>query len=147
MLWQRSAWKWMQFSVCVQVNIWTIPSFEPPSSILGRDRHALADFFVWNPMLKNLFEAFFFGILRIFSRIQPKSECNFLFLYQLIFKPYHLSSPLTPLWGVMNICPRGLFCPKFDAEKLVFEAFFSEYSVFLAVFSRKVNVFFHFCTI
>ncbi len=24
----------------------------------------------------------------------------------------------------IDICPRGLFCPKFDAEKLLFETFF-----------------------
>ncbi len=59
---QRSAQKWMQFSVSVQFNIWTISSFEPPNSTLG-----------------------------------GRGE---------------------------DICPHGLFCPKFDAEKLLFKAFF-----------------------
>ncbi len=49
---------------------------------------------------------------------------NFAFLYNLIFKPYPLSSPLAPLGRGIDICPRGLFCPKFNAKKLLFEAFF-----------------------
>ncbi len=60
-----------------------------------------------------------------------KSECIFPFLNNLIFKPYHLSSHLTPLQGGgIDIGPRWLFCPKFDAEKLLFEAFFLELCVF-----------------
>ncbi len=71
---------------------------------------------------------------------------QFPFLYKLISYLYHLSSPLAPLWVEIDICLPGLFFSKFDAEKLLFEAF-SEYGVFLAAFSPKVNVFFHFCTI
>ncbi len=41
---------------------------------------------------KLLFEVFL-GILPIFGSVQPKSECIFPFLYNLIFKQYHLSSP------------------------------------------------------
>ncbi len=45
-------------------------------------------------------------------------------LYNLIFQPYHLLSPLAPLLGEIDIRPRWPFCPKFDAEKLLFKAFF-----------------------
>ncbi len=71
---------------------------------------------------KLLFEPFF-GIAHIFSSIQPKSECILPFLYNFIFKPYHLSSRLAPLQGEIHICTRGLFCPKFEADKLLLEAF------------------------
>ncbi len=64
-----------------------------------------------------------------------KSECIFPFLYNLIFKPYHVSSIVAPLWGGgdIDICPRRLFCPKFDAEKLSFEAFFGILHIFGSV--------------
>ncbi len=68
--------------------------------------------------------------MRIFGSIQPKSECNFPFLYNLIFKPCHLSSPLTPLWGKIDIYPHGLFCPKFDSENFLFEDFFQNIAYF-----------------
>ncbi len=52
-------------------------------------------------------------------------------VYNLIFKPYHLSSPLAPLWGgEIVICPRRLFCPKFYVKKLLFEAFFRIMCIF-----------------
>ncbi len=62
-----------------------------------------------------------------------KSECIFPFLYNLIFKPYHLSSPLAPFQGEIDICPCGLFCPKFDAEKLLFKPFFEITRIFGSV--------------
>ncbi len=62
-----------------------------------------------------------------------KSECIFSFLYNLIFKPYHLSSPPLPLQGEIDICPRELFCPEFDAEKLLFEPFFGIMHIFGSV--------------
>ncbi len=66
----------------------------------------------------------FFGIMRVFSSVhQPESVCNFPILYHLILKP-HFSSPLAPLQGEIDICPHRLFSPKFDAKKLLFEAFF-----------------------
>ncbi len=71
----------------------------------------------------------FFGIMRIFGSVQPKSECNFPFLYNLIFKPY-LSSPVAPIQGEIDIYPNGFFCPKSDAEKLLFEAFFGIMHIF-----------------
>ncbi len=66
-----------------------------------------------------------------------KSSCIFLFLYNLIFKPYYLSSPLPPLQGKIDICPRGLFCPKFDAKKLLFEAFFIIMHIFGSVLPKN----------
>ncbi len=86
-----------------------ISSFEAPRSTPGEDRHI-----PWRTFCpkfdaeKLLFEAFF-GIMRIFSIVQPKSECNFPFLYTSIFKSHHFSSPLAPLWGEIDICPHGLF--------------------------------------
>ncbi len=47
---------------------------------------------------KLLFKTFF-RIMCIFGGVQPKSECNFPFPYNLIFQLYHLSSPLAPLQG------------------------------------------------
>ncbi len=61
-----------------------------------------------------------------------KSECIFLFLYNLIFQPYHLSSPQLNS-GRIDICPRGLFCPKFGAEKLLLDAFFGILRIFASV--------------
>ncbi len=62
-----------------------------------------------------------------------KSECIFPFLYNLIFKPYHVSSPVAPLRGEIVICPRRLFCLKFDAEKLLFEAFYGTVHILTTV--------------
>ncbi len=80
---------------------------------------------------KLLSEAFF-GIMRVFSSVRPKSVCNFPILYHLIFKPY-LSSPLAPLQGEIDIHPRRLFCPKFDAKKLLFDAFFGIMHILITI--------------
>ncbi len=85
---------------------------------------------------KLLFETFY-GIMRIFGSVHPESECNFPFLYNLIFKPYHISRPLATLRGKIDICPRALSCPKFDAEKLLFEAFFGIMLIFASVQSKS----------
>ncbi len=102
---------------------------------------------------KLLFEAFFwdnayffFEIMHIFGSIQPKSECIFPFLYNFIFKPYRLSSPLALLRGEDTHTPSQNFFPKFDTEKLLFEIFFGTMRIF-AAFSWKVNVFLRFYTI
>ncbi len=52
------------------------------------------------------------------------------FLYNFIFKPYNLLNPLAPLQGEIDICPRRLFCPKFDVQKLLFEAFLGIMHIF-----------------
>ncbi len=57
---------------------------------------------------KLLFKALF-RILRIFGSIQPKSECIFPLLYNFIFRPYHLSIPLAPLWERERHMPWGTF--------------------------------------
>ncbi len=64
--------------------------------------------------------------------VVEKNKCIFPFLYNLIFKPYP-SSPLPPLWGEIDIRPRRLPCLKFDAEKLLFEAFFGILRIFGSV--------------
>ncbi len=69
----------------------------------------------------------------IFGSVQPKSECIFLFLYDFIFKPYHLSSFPPPLQEEIDICPRGLFCLKFNAEKFLFEPFLRIMPIFGSV--------------
>ncbi len=61
----------------------------------------------------------------------------FPFLYNLIFKPYHLSIPLAPLRGEIDIYLNGLFCPKFNTEKLLFEAFFGIISIFGSIQSES----------
>ncbi len=89
---------------------------------------------------KPLFELFF-GIMCIFGSIQPKSECNFPFLYNLIFKPYyHLSRPLPPLWEKIDIYPHRLFCPKFDAENLLFEVYFGILCIFSSVQPTDIHL-------
>ncbi len=108
----------------------TISSFDAPSSTPGENRHMpLRTFCLKFDAEKLLFEAFF-GILSIFGSIQPKSECNFPFLYNLIFPPYHLSRPLASLRWEIDICPCRLFCPKLNAKKLLFEAFFGILRIF-----------------
>ncbi len=121
MIWLK---KVKYFSVSVKFNISTISSFKPLCTTLGGDRHMPSGLFYPKFDAEKLLFQAFFGILRIFGSVQPKSECIFLFLYNLIFKPDHLSSPLAPLWGEIDICPRGLFYPIFNTEKLLFEAFF-----------------------
>ncbi len=82
--------------------------------------------------------------MRIFGSAQPKSECNFPFLYNLIFKPYHLSSALAPLQGgggEIDICSCRLLCPKFDTEKLLFEAFFKILRIFGSVQYKSECIF------
>ncbi len=59
-----------------------------------------------------------------------KSECIFPSLFNLIFKPYHVSSSLAPLWGEIDICPRALSCLQFYAKKLLFEPFFGIMRIF-----------------
>ncbi len=81
---------------------------------------------------KVLFETFF-GIMHIFGSVSPKMNAIFPFLCNLIFRPYHLSSPLAPLRGEIDIYPKGLFCPKSDTEKLLFEAFFGIMRIFGSV--------------
>ncbi len=44
--------------------------------------------------------------------------------------PYNLPSPLAPLQWEIDKRPRGLLCPKFDAKKLLFEAFFGILRIF-----------------
>ncbi len=73
----------------------------------------------------------------IFGSVQPKSECNFPFLYNLIFQLYHVSSPLTPLREEIDICSCGRFCPKFDAKKLSFEAFLGKMRIFGSVQPKR----------
>ncbi len=73
---------------------------------------------------------FFFRITCIFGNIQHQSECVFPFLYNFIFKPYNLSRPVAPLSGEIDICLRGLFCPKFNAKKVLFEAFIEILRIF-----------------
>ncbi len=89
---------------------------------------------------KLLFKAIF-GIMRILGSVQPKSKCIFPFLHNSIFQPYRLSSSLTPLWGVADICPCGLFYPKFDTEKLLFEAFFGILCIFGSVHPKSEYIF------
>ncbi len=107
--WQRSAQKWMQFSVSVSFNILTISSFETPSSTQGgRLTYGLGDFFERNSVPEKLLFKAFFGILRIFGNVRHKSECIFLFLYNLIFQlntgDNHMLSPVAIKNGV---CPHS----------------------------------------
>ncbi len=79
--------------------------------------------------------------MRIFGRVQPKSEFIFTFLYNFMFKPYHLSRPLVPFREEIRICPRRLFCPKFDVEKLLFEAFLGIMRIFGSVWPKSECIF------
>ncbi len=126
----------------------TISSFEHCSSTPGEGGIDICPcgLFCSKFDAKRLLFKDFFEIMRIFGSVQPKSECNFPFLYNLIFQPYHLSSPLAPPQEEIHICPRELLCLKFNTKKLLSKAFL-EFCVFSAVFSPKVNVFFCFCRI
>ncbi len=98
----------------------------PLASLCGGGGHAHMPSRTFYPKFnaEKLLFAAFFGTMRIFGSIQPKSECIFPLQHDFIFKPYHLLNPIPPLWGRIHICPRGLFYLKFDAEKPLFEAFF-----------------------
>ncbi len=71
-------------------------------------------------------------------------NCTEMEKYIHFFQQYHLPSQ----GGGIDICSRGLFCSKFDAEKLLllFKAFLGIMCIF-GVFSPKVNAIFHFYTI
>ncbi len=90
-----------------------------------------------DPWVKYPRNSIFFNFERILYWYEMKAYFSrnlfFLFLYNLIFKPYHLSSSLAPLREEIDICSRGLFCPKFDAEKLLFEAFLGIMRILTAV--------------
>ncbi len=75
-----------------------------------------------------------------------KSECIFSFLYNLIFKPYHLSNPLAPLQRRWTYALADFFVQNSMLKNFYLKLFW-EYCVFSAVFSPKVNAIFHFCTI
>ncbi len=51
--------------------------------------------------------------------------------YIHFFQPYHLSRPLAPLQGEIDMCP------KFDAEELLFEAFFGIMHIFGSVHPKS----------
>ncbi len=89
---------------------------------------------------KLLFEAFF-GIICILGSIQPKSKCIFPFLHNSIFQPYHLSSFLTPLWGVADICPCGLFLSKIRYRKTFIWSFFWNIAFFRQCSSQSECIF------
>ncbi len=61
--------------------------------------------------------------------------------YIHFFQPCHLSRPLAPLWGKIDICLRGLFCSKFDGEKLLFEASFGIMRIFGSVQPKSECIF------
>ncbi len=70
---QRSAQKWVYFSVFVQFNITTISSFKPPSSTGGgENRHMPSQTFLYEVRCRKAFIGRFFGIIRIFGRFSPK---------------------------------------------------------------------------
>ncbi len=43
--------------------------------------------------------------------------------------------------GEIDICPRGFFCPKFDTEKLLYEAFFEILRIFDSAQSKSECIF------
>ncbi len=86
--------------------------WNPLAPLWWGDRHMpLRTFFVQNSMLKNFYlELFFFSILHIFGSVQPKSECIFPFLYNLIFQlntgDNHILGPVAIKNG---ICPHSCY--------------------------------------
>ncbi len=75
-----------------------------------------------------------------------KFNVIFSFSTLLYFNNINHSSLLALLWGVIDICTRGLFRAKFNSEKLLFEAFLLR-CVFLAALSPKFKVIFSFSII
>ncbi len=55
-------------------------------------------------------------LVTIFGSVQPKSECNFSFLYNLIFQPYHLSSPL----ALLRAMPKKFYLKLFFGIMCIF---------------------------
>ncbi len=84
-------------------------------------------------MLKNFYLKLFFGKMRIFGSVQPKSECNFLFLHNLIFQLYYLPSSQAPTPGGDRHMPSWTFLSKLRCQKLLFEAFFGIMCIFGSV--------------
>ncbi len=81
----------MYFSVFVHDNILKMAIFEAPSSTPEGDRHAHPLIFcsVFNDE-QLLFEAFS-HIMRIFGSVEPQTESNFPFQYNIIFETYQSS--------------------------------------------------------
>ncbi len=76
--------------------------------------------------------------MRLFGSVQHKSECTFPFLYNLIFQPCHLLSPLAPLQGGDRHMPSQTFLHEIRCRKTF------NWSVFSAAFSSKVSLLFQF---
>ncbi len=75
-------------------------------------------------MLNNFYLKPFFCIFGNFESIEPKSESTFIFWYKIIFETWLSLEPLAPLLDKRNMCAHRLFCTKFYAKQLLFEAFF-----------------------
>ncbi len=92
-----------------------------------------------------LFETFF-DVMRIFSSIQPKSECNLPFPYGIIFQTcQYFEPPCSTLGGDKHMRPRNLLWNS-TPNNFYLKPFFL-WCVFLAVLSPKLNVICHFSTI
>ncbi len=84
----------------------------------------------------------FLGLCVFLAAFSPKGECIFPLMYNVIFKPCHLSRPLAPLCGEIHTYPRELFCLKFDVEKLLFEVFLGVMHIFSSVQSKSESLLF-----
>ncbi len=130
----KSCWEFFfSFSVSVQFNISTISSFEHPTSTPRGDRHMPLQTFLSEIRCRKTFSWALFWDNAYFQQHLAQKWMYFPFLYNFIFKPYHLSSPLAPLQGEIDICPRTLPRPKFDAETLLFASFFVTIRIFSSV--------------
>ncbi len=87
-----------------------------------------------------LFEAFF-GIMRILGSVHPRSECIFPLLYNFIFKPYHLSSPVAPLHGGDTHMPSQTFLSEIRYRK-TFKLLFGIMRIFGSVQPKSESLFF-----
>ncbi len=74
--------------------------------------------------------------------VQPKSECIFPFLYNVIFQPYHLSSPLAPLWREIDM-PSWTFSYEIRCQKIFIWSFFWNNAYFWQRSAQKWIYFSH----
>ncbi len=87
-----------------------------------------------------LFEAFF-DIMRIFGCVPPESESTFPFQYNIIFENINLSSHVAPLLREIDMGAHWLFCTKFNAQQLLFEAFLDIMHIFGSVWLESESTF------
>ncbi len=108
------------FLYVVIFQIWQ--SWEPPSFTPERNKHVRPLTFSYEIQCWTTFIWSFFSYNAYFWQHWARNWIYFL-IFVHYFKDVNLSSPQAPLRREIDKCTHWLFCKKFNAEQLLFEAF------------------------